>query len=49
MMAYVQAILDARDLVDVAIGGEQNEAMKRNLVAMRPALFDDSKLSWEQW
>jgi hypothetical protein len=49
MLAYQQAIMDSRNLVDDVLETENNDDRKHGLVAMKPALFGDADLAWSQW
>ncbi len=49
MADYQQAILEARNLVDVVLEAEHDNERKQGLLAMRPALYGDGDLAWVQW
>jgi hypothetical protein len=49
MSDYIQAIMEARNLIDDIIEAEHDKKRKHGLVAMRPALFGNADLAWSQW
>ena len=49
MSDYHQAIVESRNLVDDTIDAVQNEERKRELVALKPALYGNADLAWSQW
>lgn len=49
MADYHRAIVASRDLVDEVIASEPDDEEKRDLVAMKPALYGDAELAWSQW